>query len=74
MISNQLLRGVIWWWEEKRISKFNRNATSWNWKTTVDVLDEKHARMGVIECAKHDLVEPYPVYQEKDEEFVKFTL
>jgi hypothetical protein len=40
----------------------------------VDVLDEKHARMGVIECAKHDLVEPYPVYQEKDEEFFKFTL
>ncbi|CAF2706491.1 unnamed protein product [Rotaria sp. Silwood2] len=39
--------------------------------------DEKRARMGVIECAKHDLVEPYPVYQEKDGEFVaefKFTL
>jgi len=39
--------------------------------------DEKRARMGVIECAKHDLVEPYPVYQEKEGEFVaefKFTL
>lgn len=39
--------------------------------------DEKRARMGVIECAKHELVEPYPVYQEKDGEFVaefKFTL
>jgi curved DNA binding protein len=39
--------------------------------------DEKRARMGVIECANHDLVEPYPVYQEKDGEFVaefKFTL
>jgi curved DNA binding protein len=39
--------------------------------------DEKRARMGVIECAKHDLVEPYPVYQEKEAEFVaefKFTL
>jgi len=39
--------------------------------------DEKRARMGVIECAKHDLVEPYPVYQDKDGEFVaefKFTL
>jgi curved DNA binding protein len=39
--------------------------------------DEKRARMGVIECAKHDLVEPYPVYHEKDSEFVaefKFTL
>jgi curved DNA binding protein len=39
--------------------------------------DEKRARMGVIECAKHDLVEPYPVYQDKEGEFVaefKFTL
>jgi curved DNA binding protein len=39
--------------------------------------DEKRARMGVIECAKHDLVEPYPIYQEKDGEFVaefKFTV
>jgi len=39
--------------------------------------DEKRARMGVIECAKHDLVEPYPVYHDKDGEFVaefKFTL
>lgn len=39
--------------------------------------DEKRARMGVIECAKHDLVEPYPIYQEKEGEFVaefKFTL
>lgn len=39
--------------------------------------DEKRARMGVIECAKHDLVEPYPVYQEKDGEFVaefKYTV
>jgi curved DNA binding protein len=39
--------------------------------------DEKRARMGVIECAKHDLVEPYPVYQEKEGEFVaefKFTV
>jgi len=39
--------------------------------------DEKRARMGVIECAKHDLVEPYPVYHEKEGEFVaefKFTL
>ncbi|CAF1486214.1 unnamed protein product [Didymodactylos carnosus] len=39
--------------------------------------DEKRARMGVIECAKHELVEPYPVYHEKDGEFVaefKFTL
>jgi len=39
--------------------------------------DEKRARMGVIECAKHELVEPYPIYHEKDGEFVaefKFTL
>jgi len=39
--------------------------------------DEKRARMGVIECAKHDLVEPYPVYQDKEGEFVaefKYTI
>lgn len=33
--------------------------------------------MGVIECAKHDLMEPYPVYFEKEGEFVaefKFTV
>jgi hypothetical protein len=35
------------------------------------------ARLGVIECAKHDLVEPYPVYYEKEGEFVaefKYTV
>jgi len=39
--------------------------------------DEKKARLGVIECAKHDLMEPYPVYFEKDSEFVaefKYTV
>lgn len=39
--------------------------------------DEKKARLGVIECAKHDLMEPYPVYFEKDNEFVaefKYTV
>lgn len=39
--------------------------------------DEKKARLGVIECAKHDLMEPYPVYYEKEGEFVaefKFTV
>jgi len=39
--------------------------------------DETKARMGVIECAKHDLMEPYPVYYEKEGEFVaefKFTV
>lgn len=39
--------------------------------------DEKQARLGVIECAKHDLVEPYPVYFEKEGEFVaefKYTV
>jgi len=38
--------------------------------------DEKKARLGVIECAKHDLMEPYPVYHEKEGEYVaefKFT-
>lgn len=39
--------------------------------------DEKKARLGVIECAKHDLMEPYPVYYEKEGEFVaefKYTV
>lgn len=39
--------------------------------------EEGKARMGVIECAKHDLMEPYPVYYEKEGEFVaefKFTV
>lgn len=31
---------------------------------------EGKARMGVIECAKHDLMEPYPVYYENKGEFV----
>ncbi len=33
--------------------------------------------MGVIECVKHDLVEPYPIYFEKEGEFVaefKYTV
>lgn len=39
--------------------------------------DEKKARLGVVECAKHDLMEPYPVYYEKEGEFVaefKYTV
>ena len=39
--------------------------------------NETQARLGVIECAKHDLVEPYPVYYEKEGEFVaefKYTV
>ena len=39
--------------------------------------DEKKARIGVIECVNHDLMEPYPVYYEKEGEFVaefKFTV
>jgi len=39
--------------------------------------EETKARMGVIECAKHDLMEPYPVYYEKEGELVaefKFTV
>jgi len=38
--------------------------------------DEKTARLGITECLKHDLVEPYPVLYEKPGEFVaqvKFT-
>lgn len=38
---------------------------------------EGKARMGITECVNHDLMEPYPVYYEKDGEFVaefKFTV
>jgi len=28
--------------------------------------DEKKARMGILECAKHQLVTPYDIYQEKE--------
>nr|XP_057940985.1 proliferation-associated protein 2G4-like [Doryrhamphus excisus] len=39
--------------------------------------DEGKARLGVVECAKHDLLQPFNVLQEKDGEFVaqfKFTV
>nr|XP_054756169.1 proliferation-associated protein 2G4-like [Lytechinus pictus] len=39
--------------------------------------DEGKARMGIVECMNHNLVEPYPVLYEKDGEFVaqfKFTV
>ncbi|RHZ57124.1 hypothetical protein Glove_393g6 [Diversispora epigaea] len=32
--------------------------------------DEKKARMGIVECAKHLLVTPYDVYQEKEGDFI----
>jgi len=32
--------------------------------------DEKKAKMGVTECARHELLSPYPVLYEKDGEFV----
>ncbi|CAM9346176.1 proliferation-associated protein 2G4 [Lampetra fluviatilis] len=39
--------------------------------------DEKKARMGVVECVKHELLQPFPVLYEKESEFVaqfKFTV
>ncbi|XP_061112593.1 proliferation-associated protein 2G4-like isoform X2 [Conger conger] len=39
--------------------------------------DEGKARLGVVECAKHELVQPFNVLQEKEGEFVaqfKFTV
>lgn len=39
--------------------------------------DEKKARMGVLECVSHKLIDPYPVLWEKKTEFVaqfKFTV
>ena len=34
--------------------------------------DEKKARMGVVECAKHSLMEPFNVLYEKDGEHSSF--
>ncbi|XP_070570381.1 proliferation-associated protein 2G4-like [Ptychodera flava] len=39
--------------------------------------DEKKARLGVVECVKHQLVDPFPVLYEREGEFVaqfKFTV
>eukprot|EP01118_Nematostelium_gracile_P005252 TRINITY_DN1647_c0_g1_i1.p1 TRINITY_DN1647_c0_g1~~TRINITY_DN1647_c0_g1_i1.p1 ORF type:complete len:395 (-),score=156.15 TRINITY_DN1647_c0_g1_i1:57-1241(-) len=44
---------------------------------TLRALDEKRGRLGITECLKHDLVNPYPVLFEKQGEFVaqfKFTV
>jgi len=44
---------------------------------TLRALDEKRGRLGITECLKHDLVNPYPVLYEKQGEYVaqfKFTL
>lgn len=35
-----------------------------------DLADEKRARMGIQECAKHEVVSSYPIYHEKEGEFV----
>lgn len=34
--------------------------------------DESRARLGVVECAKHELLQPFNVMQEKDGESVIF--
>ena len=39
--------------------------------------DEKKAKMGIVECVKHSLIEPFNVLYEREGEFVaqfKFTL
>ena len=36
--------------------------------------DEKKAKMGVVECAKHDLVEPFHVLWERDSKSVSLTI
>ncbi|KAJ6778107.1 PROTEASE FAMILY M24 METHIONYL AMINOPEPTIDASE AMINOPEPTIDASE P [Salix koriyanagi] len=40
-------------------------------------LEEKRARLGLVECVNHDLLQPYPVLHEKPGDFVahiKFTV
>ena len=34
--------------------------------------DEKKARMGVVECVNHKLIEPFTVLYEKEGEFYRF--
>lgn len=44
---------------------------------TARVLEEKRARLGLVECMNHDLLQPYPVLHEKPGDFVahiKFTV
>ncbi|XP_074304818.1 ERBB-3 BINDING PROTEIN 1-like isoform X2 [Silene latifolia] len=54
------------WMENKQISTKASRA-----------LEEKRARLGLVECVTHDLLHPYPVLHEKNGEFVahiKFTV
>jgi hypothetical protein len=32
---------------------------------TARALEEKRARLGLVECVNHDLLQPYPVLHEK---------
>ncbi|KNA07779.1 hypothetical protein SOVF_168790 [Spinacia oleracea] len=44
---------------------------------TARALEEKRARLGLVECVNHDLLQPYPVLYEKPGDFVahiKFTV
>ncbi|XP_068644192.1 ERBB-3 BINDING PROTEIN 1 [Aristolochia californica] len=44
---------------------------------TARVLEEKRARLGLVECVNHDLLQPYPVLHEKPGDLVahiKFTV
>lgn len=44
---------------------------------TARALDEKRARLGLVECVNHELLQPYPVLHEKPGDFVahiKFTV
>ncbi|XP_011019082.1 PREDICTED: proliferation-associated protein 2G4-like [Populus euphratica] len=44
---------------------------------TARALEEKRARLGLVECVNHDLLQPYPVLHEKPGDYVahiKFTL
>jgi len=59
----------------KTFSEFNRRFPSVPF-TLRALEDEKTAKLGIIECVKHDLVAPMPVLFEKDGELVaqiKFT-
>lgn len=56
-------------------SEINQNYPTFPF--TARVLEEKRARLGLVECINHDLLEPYPVLHEKPGDFVahiKFTV
>ncbi|KAL5814819.1 hypothetical protein ACOSQ4_025460 [Xanthoceras sorbifolium] len=45
-----------------------------SFKIHFQALEEKRARLGLVECVNHDLLLPYPVLREKPVAHIKFTV